>query len=179
FRSRDPHSDPRSGPGGWPMSLLPSFYMVQLAFAPLPPFIANALSEIEVETSIEGASMFRLHFDLSRSLVGDFDALVVDLFRPLLPIRISLSFGLGLPMALINGFIRDVQLTVGNEPGSSRLEVVGADTLGSVMGHMQVPFAWPNIPDSAIVASIFGKYAVIPMVVTPTPPTRTILDTTT
>lgn len=160
------------------MSLLPSFYMVQLAFAPLPPFISNALSQIEVETSIEGASMFRLHFDLSRTIVGDFDALVVDLFRPLMPVRISLSFGLGLPMTLINGFIRDVQLTVGDGPGTAKLEVTGADALGTIMGHIQIPFPWPNIPDSVIVAAIFGKYAIAPLVF-PTPPTRTILDTTT
>jgi len=160
------------------MSLLPSFFIVQLAFAPLPPFVASALSEIEVETSIEGASMFRLHFDLSRTAIGDFDALVFDLFRPLVPIRISLSFGLGLPMTLINGFVRDVQMTVGNDPGSSRMEIVGADALGTIMGHVQIPFTWPNLPDNVIVSAIFGKYAIIPAAV-PTPPMRTILDTTT
>jgi hypothetical protein len=160
------------------MRLLPSFFMVQLAFAPLPPFVANALSEIEVETSIEGASMFRLHFDLSRTAIGDFDALVFDLFRPLVPIRISLSFGLGLPMTLINGFVRDVQLNIGNDPGSARMEVVGADALGTIMGHVQIPFTWPNVPDNVIVSAIFGKYAIIPAAI-PTPPMRTILDTTT
>ncbi len=50
--------------------------------------------------------------------------------------------------------------------------------MGTLMGHMQVPFTWPNIPDSTIVSAIFGKYAVIPLAV-PTPPTRTILDTVT
>jgi hypothetical protein len=152
--------------------------MVQLALAPLPPFVAGALSEIEVETSIDGASMFRLHFDLSRTAIGDFDALVIDLFRPLVPIRISLSFGLGLPLTLINGFVRDVQLTVGNAPGSARMEVTGADALGTIMGHVQVPFTWPNVPDNVIVSAIFGKYAIIPAVIA-TPPMRTILDTTT
>ena len=151
------------------MSLLPSFFMVQLAFAPLPPYIANALAEIEVEQSIDGPGMFRLHFDLSRTMIGEFDALVFDLFRPLMPIRISLSFGLGLPMTLINGFVRDVQLNVGNGPGSARMEVVGADALGTIMGHVQIPFTWPNIPDSAIVAAIFGKYGIVPMTA-PTPP---------
>jgi hypothetical protein len=160
------------------MALLPSFFMVQLAFAPLPPFMANALSEIEIETSIEGPAMFRLHFDLSRNFIGDFDAIAVDLFRPLFPIRISLSFGLGLPMTLINGFIRDTQLEVGNEPGTARLEVTGSDALGTMMGQLQVPASWPNMPDSSIVAAIFGKYAIVPLV-TPTPPWRTILDTTT
>jgi hypothetical protein len=160
------------------MSLLPSFYLVQLAFAPLPPFVANALAEIEVETSVDGPAMFRLHFDLSRTAFGDFDALVFDLFRPLVPIRISLSFGLGLPLTLINGFVRDVELKVGAEPGTARLEVVGADALGTIMGHVQVPFPWPNMPDNAIVSAIFGKYAILPLAA-PTPLLRTILDTTT
>ena len=159
------------------MGLLPSFYLVQLAFAPLPPFAANALAEIEVETSIDGAGMFRLHFDLSRNIVGDFDAIMFDLFRPLVPIRISLSFGLGAPLTLINGYVRDVQLSVGNEPGSSRMEVVGADALGTIMGQWQAPADWGNVPDSAIVAAIFSRYAVLPAV-TPTPLTRTILQKT-
>lgn len=157
--------------------LLPSFYMVQVAFVPMPPPWSTALAEIEVDTSIYGAGMFRLHFDLSKIATGDFDALVFDLFRPLVPIRISLSFGLGLPMTIINGFARDAQLKVGNEPGSARMEVTGADALGTTMGLVQQPMPWPNIPDSVIVAAIFGKYAIVPMV-TPTPPTRTILGTT-
>jgi len=160
------------------MSLLPSFFMVQVAFAPLPPFVAQALSAIEVETSVDGAAMFRLHFDLSRNFFGDFDALVFDIFRPLVPIRISLSFGLGLPLTLINGFVRDAQVDIGAEPGTARLEVVGADALGTTMGHVQIPFTWPNMPDSAIVAAIFGKYAILPLTA-PTPPMRTIVDTTT
>jgi len=157
---------------------LPSFFMVQLAFAPLPPFIANALSDIEVESGIDGASMFRLHFDLSRNVLGDFDAIMIDLFRPLVPIRISLSFGLGIPLTLVSGFIRDIQFSVGNDPGSARIEVTGSDALGTLMGQVQVPIPWPNIPDSAIVAALFGKYALVPAIV-PTPPTRTIHDTTT
>ncbi|MDP9422444.1 MAG: hypothetical protein M3Q19_06360 [Pseudomonadota bacterium] len=159
------------------MGLLPSFYLVQLALAPLPPFAANALAEIEVETSIDGAGMFRLHFDLSRNFVGDFDAIMFDLFRPLVPIRISMSFGLGAPLTLINGYVRDVQLSVGNEPGSSRMEVVGGDALGTIMGQWQAPADWGNVPDSAIVAAIFSRYAVLPAV-TPTPLTRTILQKT-
>lgn len=160
------------------MSFLPSFFMVQLGFAPLPPFIASGLSEIEVETSCEGAAMFRLHVELSRTMMGDFDALVFDLFRPMMPVRISLSFGLGLPLTLINGYVRDVQISVGSEPGSSRLEVVGADALGTLMGHVQTSFTWPNMPDNLIVSAIFGKYAILPFAL-PTPLLRTVLDTTT
>ena len=160
------------------MALLPSFFLVQLALAPLPPHLMLALDEIEVETSIETAGMFRLHFALSRTAFGDLDALVADLFRPLFPVRVSLSFGLGLPLTLINGYIRDAQLSVGDTPGTARLEVTGADALATIMGHVQAPMPWPNAPDGVIAAGIFGRYGIAPAV-TPTPPTRTIVDTTT
>ena len=69
------------------MPLLPSFFTVQVAFAPLPPPYMFALRQIEVECSIERASIFRLHFDLSRTMLGDWDLLQFDIFRPLVPIR--------------------------------------------------------------------------------------------
>jgi hypothetical protein len=161
------------------MGLLPSLFTVQLAFAPLPVPYMQALREIEVETAIGQASIFRLHFDLSRNSFGDFDALAIDLFRPLVPIRLSLSAGLGLPQTLINGYVRDARLGARNEPGASTLEVVGMDALGTTMAHIQQPFTWPNLPDSLVATTIFGKYAILPMVPVPTPPLRTMADTTT
>ncbi|MET0576353.1 MAG: hypothetical protein ABWZ83_10905 [Mesorhizobium sp.] len=159
------------------MGLLPSFFVVQVAMAPLPVIFFQALREIEVETSVGQASIFRLHFDLSRNIFGDFDALAIDIFRPLVPITIRVSLGLGIPQALINGYIKDVQLSASNQPGASRLEVVGMDALATIMAHIQQPFTWPNLPDSAVAAAIFGKYAMVPSIF-PTPPLRTILDTT-
>lgn len=76
------------------MGLLPSWFTVQVAFAPMPPPFFQALREIEIETAIGKASMFRMHFDLSRTFLGDFDALAFDIFRPLLPVRISVAAGL-------------------------------------------------------------------------------------
>jgi len=161
------------------MALLPSYFLVQLAFAPLPPPFSTALAEIEVDASVDGASAFRLHFDLSRTPWGDFDALAFDIFRPLVPIRVSVSAGLGIPTTLINGYIRDVQLGVSNRPGGATLEVSGMDALGTIMGHIQQPFIWPSMPDSEVVRAIFARYAIAPTFVVPTPPTRTIVDTTT
>jgi hypothetical protein len=160
------------------MPLLPSFYLVQVAFAPLPAPLFHALRQIEIETAVGQASIFRLHFDLSRNFLGDYDALAIDIFRPLVPISIRLSSGLGLPQCLINGFIKDAKLAASNDPGRSTLEVVGMDKFGTLMGHVQQPFTWPNLPDSAIAQAIFTKYA-MPAVSLPTPPTRTMLDTTT
>jgi hypothetical protein len=160
------------------MGLLPSWFTVQIAFAPLPLPFFQALREIEIETSIGRASIFRLHFDLSRNIFGDFDALAFDIFRPLFPVKISIAAGLPIPQVLINGYIKDAQLSAGSAPGTSRLEVVGMDALGTLMTNNQQPFPWPNLADTSIAATIFGKYAMIPMV-DPMPPTRTILDTTT
>lgn len=160
------------------MGLLPSWFTVQLAMAPMPLPFFQALREIEIETSIGSASIFRLHFDLSRNRFGDFDALAFDIFRPLFPIKISIAAGLPIPQVLINGYIKDAQLSVGDTPGASRLEVVGMDALGTLMTNNQQPFPWPNLSESAIAAAIFGKYAMIPLI-DPMPPTRTIMDTTT
>jgi hypothetical protein len=160
------------------MPLLPSFYVVQVAFAPLPVPFMHALRQIEIETAVGQASIFRLHFDLSRNFIGDFDALAIDIFRPLVPISIRLSSGLGLPQCLINGFIKDAKLAATNEPGQSTLEVVGLDKLGTLMGHIQQPFTWPNLPDSAIAQAIFAKYGMLAISI-PTLPTRTMLDTVT
>lgn len=160
------------------MSLLPSYFTVQVAYAPLPAPFVQALKQIEVETAVGQASMLRLHFELSRNSWGDLDVVAFDLFRPLVPLTIRVSAGLGLPQVLINAYVRDARLEASNTPGASRLEVVALDALGSIMAHIQQPFTWPNSPDSVVAAAIFGRYAIVPTVF-PTPPLRTSLDTTT
>ncbi|MGE0257404.1 MAG: phage late control D family protein [Alphaproteobacteria bacterium] len=158
------------------MPLLPSYFTVQAAFAPLPAPFVQALREIEVETAVGQASMLRLHFDLSRNSWGDLDVVAFDIFRPLLPLTIRVSLGLGIPQVLMNAYVRETRLVPSNTPGASRLEVVALDALGSIMAHIQQPFPWPNCADSVIAQGIFGKYGIVP-VVFPTPPTRTQLDT--
>ena len=156
----------------------PAYFTVQVGFAPLPPPWFHALRDIEVETSVGRASIFRLSFDLSRNAFGDFDALAIDLFRPLVPITVRVSAGPGVPLTVINGFVADAQLGVQNTPGASTLEVVGMDALGTIMAHIEQPFTWPNMSDDVIATQIFARYGMIP-VVTPAPPFRTMLDTTT
>jgi hypothetical protein len=160
------------------MSLLPSFFIVQIAMAPLPRLLVDALASIEVETSIGRASMVRLSFDLSRDFMGDYDAVSLPIFRPNTPLTIRLALGLPVPFALVNAYVTEAKLFAGNEPGRSSLEVVAADALGTIMGQRQDPFTWPNCPDSAVAAAIFSSYGIIPAVV-PTPPLRTMFDTTT
>jgi hypothetical protein len=160
------------------MNLIPSYFSVQIAFAPLPLPFMRALREIEIETAVGQASIFRLHFDLSRNFMGDFDALAIDIFRPLFPITIRMSVGPGLPLTLINGYIKDASVKVSNDRGGSTLEVVGMDALGTLMAHVEQPMPWPNMPDNGVVLAIFAKYGMIPLAF-PTPPTRTMVTTLT
>jgi hypothetical protein len=156
----------------------PAYFTVQVGFAPLPPPWFHALREIEVETATGRAAILRLHFDLSRNAFGDFDALAVDIFRPLVPVTIRVAAGPGVPLTVINGFVADGQMAVSNTPGASTYEVVGMDALGTIMAHVDQPFTWPNMSDDLIATAIFGRYGMIPVVM-PAPPLRTMLDTTT
>ena len=160
------------------MSFLPSFYTVLVGFAPLPYPFLSALREIEVATSTEQAGTFTLRFDLSQTALGDWDVLQVDIFRPLVPIQVRVSLGLGLSEPLINGYVRSARLQNRNEPGRSTLEVTGMDATATLMHLVEQPFPWPNVPDHVIAATIFGKYLITPLVF-PTPSARTILQTTT
>lgn len=160
------------------MGLLPSYFTVQLGLAPMPVPLMQALREIEVETAVGRASIFRLHFDLSRNIYGDFDALALGIFRPNTPVTIRISLGLAVPQTIVNGYVQNSRMGVRNEPGASTLEVVGSDALGTLMGLIERPFTWPNAPDSEVAAAIFANYGILPDVM-PTPPLRTAADTTT
>jgi hypothetical protein len=159
------------------MAFLPVFYSVQVAGAPLPEPLLTALKQVEIETSTDQASIFRLHFELSRSALGDWDVLQIDLFQPKTPICISVYLGL-LPETIINGYVREAHLDNSNQPGKSTLEVVGMDATSTLMNQHDNVVPWPNMADFAIAATIFGQYSVIPQTI-PTPPSRTVLQTTT
>src|SRR5207247_8260095 len=60
------------------------------------------------------------------------------------------------------------QVTFSEEPGRSTLEVTGMDAT-LLMNLFEKVMPWPNMPDSAIAAAIFGQYALVPQVF-PTPP---------
>jgi hypothetical protein len=159
------------------MSILPTFYMVQVAYAPLPKRFLDALREIEVETSTERASVFHLRFDLSQTSLGDWDVLQFDLFRPMTPVRISVNLG-KTPEVIVNGYVRSSELDNRSTPGESTLEVKGIDATSALMNSQEKSMPWPNMADSVIATTIFGQYAML-SVTFPTAASRTIPQTTT
>lgn len=154
------------------------FFMVRVGFAPmLPPFM-GALEGIDVETSVEAASVLRLRFNLSRGFLGDWDPPVADLFRPLVPVTVSVSSGPPLPEVIINGFVREVRQAARGAAAGATAEVIAMDATATLMALVEQPMPHPNMDPASIASLIFGRYAITPLPL-PTAPTRTITDTTT
>src|SRR5215216_6455137 len=150
---------------------MPVSFTLLIAFAPALPAVLDAVQEIEVEASTEVASMFRLRIGISKTAIGDWSVLQEDLFRPLVPVSVRVQTGLGIPEAIINGYVTGQQVTYADEPGQSVLEVTGMDAT-LLMNLQEKVTLWPNMPDNAIATAIFGQYAVIPRA-HPTPPALT------
>lgn len=154
------------------------FFLLRVAFAPmLPPFM-GALDGVDVETSVDAASVLRLRFNLSRNFMGDWDPPVADLFRPLVPVTVSVSSGSPLPEVVINAFVREVRQAARGAAAGTTAEVVAMDATATLMALIEQPMPHPNMDPATIATLIFGRYAITPLPF-PTPPTRTIADTTT
>jgi hypothetical protein len=160
------------------MPLVPPFFQVRIAFAPLPKPLLDALDGIEVETSVGSASILRLRFRLSRNLLGDWDPPIADIFRPLVPISVAVSAGLPIPETVVNGFVREVRQSGGGAQRGTTAEVVAMDASATIMNLIEQPLPHPNLDPVTIATTILGRYAIAPFPL-PTAPTRTILDTTT
>jgi phage protein D len=143
-------------------------FTLLIGFAPAPPEVMDAVQEIEIETSTVEASAFRLRLAMAQTSLGDWTVLERDVFRPLVPVSIRLGNGRGVPETIVNGFVSNVDATFADEAGESVLEVTGLDAT-SVMNLQEKVMPWPNLPDHAIAAAIFGQYALVPRV-QPTPP---------
>jgi phage protein D len=136
-------------------------FTILIGFAPAPPEVIDAVQEIQIESSTEMASVFRLRLGIAQTALGDWTLLQQDPFRPLTPLSIRVSNRLGIPEALINGYVSNQRVTYSSQPGESVLEVTGLDAT-LLMNLQEKVMPWPNMPDSAIAAAIFGQYALLP-----------------
>ncbi len=145
-------------------------FTLTVAFAPAPDPVMSAVRQIEIETSNEEASVFRLTLAVAQTAVGDWTVLDLDLFRPLVPVSIRVTGGLGLPEAIINGYVTGQSVRYSETAGQTVLEVTGMDAT-LLMNLEEKVKSWPNMPDSAIAAAIFGEHTLIPRLEV-TPPQR-------
>ena len=119
-----------------------------------------------------------MHFEMSRTPLGDWDVTQIDIFRPLVPIQVRVSLGLGISEALINGYVREARQNNTSQPGRSTLDVVAMDATATIMNLIETSLPQPNMPDNIIATTIFGRNAIIPLAI-PTTSTRVITQTTT
>jgi phage protein D len=143
-------------------------YTLLIGMAPAPAPLLEAVQEITVDSSIEEASVLRVRFAITKTEIGDWSILMLDPFRPLVPLGLRIQHGIGAPEAVINGFVTDHRVTYADEPGGSSLEVTAMDAT-HVMNMVEKVMPWPNMPDAAIASAIFGQYALIPQADPTTP----------
>lgn len=137
--------------------------MLTLGKVPAPRVMIDALQEVVVETALDVAGAFSLTFGLAPTEGGDWSTLLIDPFKPMMPIGIRIGTGgVPLPLAVLNGFAT-AQRARFAEGGKSVLEIRGID-ITAVMNLEEKAKAWTGLPDGAIAAALFGQYAVVPKV---------------
>jgi hypothetical protein len=134
---------------------------------PLPLPLGTALQKIEVESSTELASVFRLRFGISQTDFGDWDLLMPQyedlFFRPMTPVQIRVKVGIDIPKAIINGYVTNQRVLYDDEGGASAMEITGMDAT-VLMNLQEKVIPWPMPNDGAIAAAVFAQYGIIPMV---------------
>jgi phage protein D len=143
-------------------------YTLLVGMVPAPPPLVDAVQKIEIDCSLEEASVFRIRFGITKTEIGDWSILDLDPFRPLVPVAIRIQQGVAPPQAVINGYVTEHSVAYSDQPGSSTLEVTGMDAT-LLMNMTETVTPWPNMPDSAIAAAIFGQHAIAPQVDPTTP----------
>ena len=134
----------------------------------VPQSVLDALTDVEVTTSVKGPSVFQLTFGLSkRSPLHTLFLLSGGL--PLLFMRVIIVVTLkGTPDVIMDGVITNHQIAPGNDTSHPSLVITGED-LTALMNQQDfsgLPF--PAMPAEARVALLLLKYAIfgiIPLVV--------------
>jgi hypothetical protein len=132
---------------------------------PAPPPLITALQKIEVESSTDVASVFRITFGMTQATGIDWDLVGPEyeetIFRPFTPVQIRVLAGIGIPSAIINGYITGQQASYDDQSGASKLEISGMDAT-VLMNLQEKVMPWPMLPDSQIADAIFAQHGIIP-----------------
>jgi phage protein D len=135
-------------------------YTLLISYVPASDDLVDAIQQIDVECTLDQASVVRLQLGTTATAIGDWSVLDLDPFRPLTPLQIRLQSGTTPPEALVNAFVTEHKVTY-SEAGGSTLDVTAMDASYSMNLEEKVT-SWPNLPDSAIAAAIFGQHTIVP-----------------
>lgn len=129
---------------------------------PVPKVVLDALTDITVTSSADGASGFELTFVLSNKSPLQTIFLIAAGQTPMLRVIIIITVN-GIPNVLMDGVMTTTQLIPGNQ-GQSTLKVTG-DDLSKVMDLIDFSgIPYPAMPAEARIALIIAKYAMFGMI---------------
>jgi len=130
---------------------------------PVPKFIVDALTDVEVRTSAGQASGFQLTFAFSSKSPLNTLLLLLGQVGPFIRVIIIVHVN-GAQQVLMDGVIENHQLNPNVQTGQSILTVSGSD-LTTVMGLIDFTgIPYPAMPAEARVALIIAKYALFGMI---------------
>lgn len=138
---------------------------------PAPPFLGEALHQVEVTHNDTGTSGFQITFRVGRSGpldVMDFRLAGSPLLRPFNRVVLIATFN-AVPKVLMDGIITQQQLSPSNEPGQATLSLTGEDL--SVMLDMEERSVEHPAQDETVIANkillSYAQYGLVPMVLPP------------
>lgn len=131
---------------------------------PVPHEVMDALTDITVTSNTTGQSGFQLTFTLSaRSPLHTLFLLSSTVPIPMVRVVIIVTIN-GMPEVLMDGMMTEHSVEPGEQPGQSRLTVMGSD-LSAVMDFIDFTgLPYPAMPPEAQVAIILSKYVVFGIV---------------
>ena len=138
---------------------------------PVPQFVLDALTQVEVSAPDEAAGAFTLQFTLSvQSPLHTLFLLSGGGVVPLLRVIVVVTLN-GMPQVLIDGVVTRTEVLPGADQRHTTLQVSG-DDLTTVMTKLEFSglpgLPYPAMPAEAIVALLLAKYAflgIVPLVI--------------
>ncbi len=134
---------------------------------PVPAAVIDALSEVQVSSSVGAQSGFQLKFTLGKQSTIARTLLPSGYFDPRRRVIITVILN-GTPTVLMDGIITKQDMTPGAGPGQSTLTVTGLD-ISALMDFIDLTgIPYPAMPLFAIVNLVLAKYlafGVVPLVI--------------
>jgi phage protein D len=132
--------------------------------APAGSDLMTAVQQVEVEDSLDMASMLRLRIAVGvRDDRSGWTVVDDDTFARLTKIRLDVALGSAAAETLMSAYVIDSSVMFSNQPGQSVLEVVAMDST-VLMNLEEKVRSWPNMADSDIASKIFSEHNLAPQV---------------
>ncbi|HEV2415936.1 MAG TPA: contractile injection system protein, VgrG/Pvc8 family [Candidatus Dormibacteraeota bacterium] len=131
-------------------------YSLKIGGSPAPADVIASVKEVEVESTVDAASILRLRLAIAQTEQDDWTLLKDDLFKPLTPLSISVSIGTQ-NRTLLNAYVATTDVSYSATPGESTCEVIALDAT-MLMNLEEKVTAWANQSDSDIANAVLQKY---------------------